>query len=53
MTYYKGQEVTYTDEKPILVEGSMDNTKELRLRKYVGSTRDCDYKKQGIKKNIE
>ena len=50
--YYKGQEVTYTDEKPTMVEGSMDNTKELRLGKYVGSTRDCDYTEQGIKEKL-
>ena len=43
---HKGIEVMYyTDEKPVMVsvEGSMDNHEDFRLRKYVGSTRDCDY----------
>ena len=50
--YYMGQVVTYTDEKPTMVEGSMVNTEELRLGKYVGSTRDCDYTEQRIKEKL-
>ena len=41
--YDKGQEVTYTDEKPIMVSVEGSTGKEFRWMKYVGSTRDCDY----------